>query len=88
MFIWILIKKENHTIHYKNTLNIISRYFGFIDWENFENYTNNSNLFNNSTFLNNVLETTIEKLIENSKFNNIIDIYEITNIVKILFKIG
>jgi hypothetical protein len=74
----VLIKKENPLIHYKNTLNIISRYCGFSDWDNFENYTNNTNLFNNSTFLNNIFETTIEKLIEDNKFNNIIDIFETT----------
>ena len=74
----ILIKEENIHNPYKNTLNVIAKYLGFIDWDFLVNYFESNKLYENPKFLNNVFENIIGKLIENEKFNSLIEIFETT----------
>jgi hypothetical protein len=74
----ILIKEENIHNPYKNTLNVIAKYLGFLDWDFFVNYCESNKIYENPMFLNNVFENIIGKLIENEKFNSLIEIFETT----------
>jgi hypothetical protein len=75
----LLLKEENTHNPYRNTLNVLAKYIGFVDWDFFISFCESNKIYQNPHFLNNVFENIIGKLIEKENFNSLIDIFETTS---------
>ena len=61
---------------YKNTLNILAQFCGFISWDNFVNYCDSVHLFTDANFLNKTFDTIITDFVNQEKFYTLIDVFD------------
>lgn len=61
---------------YKNTLNILAQFCGYVSWDNFVNYCDSVHLFTDANFLNKTFDTIITDFVNQEKFNSLIDVFD------------
>ena len=61
---------------YKNTLNILAQFCGYVSWNDFVNYCDSVHLFTDASFLNKTFDTIITDFVNKEKFNSLIDVFE------------
>jgi len=61
---------------YKNTLNILAQFCGYMDWNSFVKYYHSNDLFHDPVFLNQALNTVIQQFVLQENYKALIAVFD------------